>query len=253
MRRDIGGLPTLPIAVLLSTIMAGTFAVAQESPKPIAPPRIITKLVPVKNLTNPQHFTAMVKLLENFGAGIKGDSTLRMLSVTGTPESIEAVEAALRRFDVPRPPARNVEITMWVIVASTKPAETKLSAELEPVVKQLRTIFPYPHYQLLDVQFIQAREGVEGSPSIMEGQLADPKGTDVSYRYDANLWITSTDDPTGRIFRLDGFQFSVYRGTPNTKVARLAMNVDVREGQKAVVGKANIDPHSALFVVISAK
>lgn len=233
--------------------LAGAFA--QEAQKPaFAPPTMVTKLIPVKHVTGSQ-FNAMVKLLENFGAGVKGDYQLKMLSVTGTATVVQAVEEAVKRFDVAPPPARNAEVTMWVVTGSSKPSDAKTPAELDSVIKQLRGIFPYVSYRLLDVQYLRTREGTNIAAPIMQGQLADPSGGTVPYTYDASFWVTSSEEPSGRLFRLDNFSFVASRGggPSRTQIAKLAMSVDVRDGQKAVVGKANMDQDTALFVVISVK
>ncbi|MBL8231321.1 MAG: hypothetical protein JNL98_22695 [Bryobacterales bacterium] len=240
------------IAMLVASL-AGAFA--QEEQKPgSAPPKFVTKLVPVKHVTGSQ-FNAMMKLLDNFGAGLRGDSQLKMLSVTGTPAIVQAVEEAVKRFDVPPPPARSAEIIMWVVTGSARPSDAKTPAELDPVIKQLRGIFPYASYRLLDVQYLRTREGTNINPPIMQGQLADPSGGTVPYTYDASFWVTSSEEASGRMFHLDNFSFVANRGggPSRTQIAKLAMSVDVRDGQKAVVGKANMDQDTALFVVISVK
>ena len=236
---------------ILALLLGVMIAAAQE------PNRMITRMIPVKNLSGSK-FNSMVRMLEMITPRVRGDSQLSTVAVTDYPDVVNAVEAAIHKFDIPPPPDRNAEVSLFVMLGSPKRGETKVPAELEPVVKQLRGIFPYQSFRLLDAQFVRARDA--GGHSSISGQLQNPSGEGSSYNYQASFRININEDSTGKNYRFDDFGFAAYLGTyrqdangKETRVLSIGTNLDVREGQKAVVGKANLNSDSAIFVVISAK
>src|SRR5580704_2073743 len=90
-------------------------------------------------------------------------SMLNMLGVTvnsapngsvvlgGSESAVNAAEAIIKQVDVARPAVKDVDFTVYMVVASPKEAAGKpLPSELDPVVKQLRSVFPYKSYTLLE-------------------------------------------------------------------------------------------------------
>jgi hypothetical protein len=59
-----------------------------------------------------------------------------------------------------------------------------------------------------------------------------------------------TDDPNGRLIRLDNLNLSVEGGDHN---AGIHTEITVREGQRVVVGKSNIGSGGSVILVVSAK
>jgi len=181
---------------------------------------------------------------------------LRAIVLKGNAASVAAAEAAVKELDIPALSelARNVELTVYTIGASaTGPAETAPAAEIAPIVRQLKAVFPYGSYQLLGTVMIRSREGrsadigglLKNFPTAQTGFLN---------RYDIFLDLGDRlGGDSDRTIRFNRFKFNA--GVPNSDIhVSVDTNLDVQEGQKVVVGNTNIDGgNSALFVVVSAK
>lgn len=136
----------------------------------------------------------------------------------------------------------------------------KLPSELQPVVKQLKSVFPnYQGFRLLETLVMRTREGSDAevngvAPSGKEG--LPPSIYNFKFR---SARITS--DEKGRVVWLErmrlGVRVPIQTGVNmqfNYQDTGISADVDVREGQKVVVGKANLQgPDKALFLVLAAK
>jgi hypothetical protein len=146
-------------------------------------------------------------------------------------------------------------LTVYVLNGSSSASATdeKPLAALAPVVKQLHAVFPYSNYQLLSTMLLRSGEGTPASTS---GLLKGFGNSTTPSRYSVDYKAARVSaDETGPSIHLTGFHFvlSVAIG-PQLFDARIETDVDLREGQKVVVGKSNIETaDSALFVVLVAK
>ncbi len=210
------------------------------------------KLVEIRNVD----INGLGGFLRTFGVNYSQVPGSRFIALTSTKnENIIAAEEALKRIDVPR---KNIELAFQIVAASTQPVTEKLQADLEPVVKQLKASFVYQGYHLVDTLMVRNREGSSGkasgvmpkidggAPAIFEVQFQstsltqDPKSTMVHINHlSMNSRIPAGSDDKGAM-----------RYT-NTGVDA---DVDVKEGQKVVVGKANVDgKDGAIFMVVTAR
>ena len=65
-------------------------------------------------------------------------------------ERMAAVEEAIKNLDVPAPPAKSIDLTAYLLVASRKSTEgANLPSELQEVVKQLKGVLNYQGFRLL--------------------------------------------------------------------------------------------------------
>src|SRR5574342_757077 len=140
---------------ILSAILALTLvpAMAQEKEQ-------VTKIIEVRNLD----VRELPPLLLPFGAAIQFSLPLRRLVVSGRPETVAAVEEAVRRMDVPAPAPKNIEITAYILMASAQPGGS-VPPELEGVTKQLKNLFSYQGFRLLDTMVLRVRDGESGEAS----------------------------------------------------------------------------------------
>ena len=123
--------------------------------------------------------------------------------------------------------------------------------DLEPVVAQLKGSFGFKSYRLLDVLNLRARTGQrEGEVDSQGGQL-QIGGTlrPVHSQFRIRSVSIAAD---GRV-RIDGLQLSSSQTSEIPKV-NLGLNtdIDIKEGQKLVVGRMGIAPTQALFMVLTA-
>ena len=204
---------------------------------------------------------ALSRLLMPYGR-VDYDSTglLKALTVTARDNTVlSEIEQIIKRFDVPPPPVQNIDVTIYLMSALGTPSSGAVPPELEPVVKQLKSTFSYKGYQLIDTEVMRVRAGqggevsgvVNGAPSV------GPNKTLSQVKFRSAL--VSTDEK-GRAIRIDGLKVGlripVMSGEKQYLYIDTGINtdVDIREGQKVVVGKANMDGSDrASIVVLTAK
>jgi hypothetical protein len=179
---------------------------------------------------------------------------LRAIVLKGSTASVAAAEQAVKELDVPVASelARNVELTVYVIGASGQGGtESTPAPEIAPVVRQLKAVFPYGSYQLLDTMMIRTREGRSAaSDGILKGFPNMQTASQNTYHVRCVLGERNNEGPE-RTVRLDKFDFGTQ--VPKSE-ATIDTNFDLQDGQKVVVGNTNIDGgNSALFVAVGAK
>jgi hypothetical protein len=177
---------------------------------------------------------------------------------------VAAAVAAARSLDLPPQPTRSVEITAHVLGASkTAQLSGAVPSELEEVARQLKQVFGYRGVELVDSLSIRARDRGEAlvTGAFSQGEDLEP----APYRLGFNR-ASVVDGPDARSVRLDGLRFmaelrrwraSTPQGEPGRIVSsevNLTTDVEVREGQKAVVGKAATDgERDSLILVVEVK
>jgi hypothetical protein len=202
-----------------------------------------------------------------FGANLRSDSSLHVIGVSGPPDQVAAVGAAIQKLDVPLAAEPDVELTVYLISGVAQGAATDdVPQELASTVKQLHALFAYKSYKLSDTLVIRGRIGrpFGGRDTETEGVL--PGSTpNLNYHLNYNSLEASPGEP--RTVHINGLEFSL-RGptvtttdkTKNTSTsqtqtpARIFTDLDVKEGQKTVVGKSSVNSAGdALILVIVPK
>jgi hypothetical protein len=172
---------------------------------------------------------------------------MKTLTLSGTPEIVAAMEAVVRKLDVAPPPEKSVEITAYLLMTSDgNPLPQSLPAQLEPVMKQLRTTFSYKYYELLDTIVLRNRIGPSGESSEEISVTGSPglKKVPCALRYNNSQLI---HDDKGDVLKLSGLRLTLGTGGFSTFL-------DLRVGQMVVVGKASFDAsNNALIAILSAK
>lgn len=197
------------------------------------------------------------------------DNALKAVVLRGNPEAVAKAEQMIQQLDVPQAKTsrRNVEITVYVIGATNKPVPqaTALPHNLEPVVRQLKAIFPYSSYSFLNSMLIRSREGkkvVDTQGTLKAFPSAPPGSNPPTSIYSISYELLPQDPPeASRAIHLSGFRFGVREpimtGVPHNYIeidVALSANLDIPEGQKVVAGNIDIDGgDAALFVVLSAR
>ncbi len=239
--------------LLLVWLVAGVGMLSAQDNKMVA------RLIPVKHLRD-RELAQALNLMQVFGVNIQR-SDLGVISVSGSETMVKAFEEAFQKLDVPKAvvaqAARNVEVILYVVAATAKPgASDAIPAALEPVIKQMRGVFQYPHYRVLDTQIIRQRVNTPGSQkwrSETYAQVPHPtNGT--TYTCVTGFHAEADESAKVGIFRFNGFFFRcTYPASPTQTQAQVLADIDLREGQKAVVGKSSVGDDSALFLVLSAR
>jgi hypothetical protein len=140
------------------------------------------------------------------------------------------------------------------------PAADDVPQDLNSTVKQLHGLFTYKSYKLADSLMLRAR-----AARPYNNQQQQVEGTLPGLRYTlaySNLSVSPEPPRTihidGLNFRLNGPQTTTESGRTTTAytdtLARLSVDLDLKEGQKTVVGKSSINPAGdALILVIVPK
>ena len=247
------------ILCFLSSIGFGALAVAQtegDAQKTDKPPENnrTKKIIPVKYADVDQ----LANVLRGLGFYVQGNRELRVISISGSSADIIAMEDAIKRLDVIPPLAENIELTAYLLVASEQPGAKNTPGELDGVIKQLKGVFSYQGYRLMDTLMVRCRNGREGEVNGVAPSNSDDFNKPLyQLRFRS---VTLIPDSTGKKIRIDGLRLGAkmpFRQGANQFTyidTGINTDIDVREGQKVVVGKATVDSsNNALFLVLTAR
>lgn len=236
--------------ILMAAMLMAPWLWAQEKPP------TVTKLLTIKHLQGREMAQAM-NLVRMFGVSVM-ESELGLVGISGPEAAVTAAETALAKLDVAKAGdgPRNAEVVMWVVAASSKFQADSLTPALEPVIKQMRGIFQYPHYRILDTQIMRQRVNSPGGNRWKAELIAQVPNPAKEATYTCHTDFLIDADPAAKtpVFRFNNFSFRCYYpAQPTLTQAYIKTDVDVREGQKAVVGKSSIGDDSAIFLVLTAR
>ena len=225
---------------------------AQAAPELVAlPGNSVTKVVTLKYGNN-----VSTSILDGIGLVVKKSGNI--VAVTGPPDRVETAEAILKQLDVPPAPVppmpvpaprKSFQLTAYLIIASRAGAPgASVPAELDSTVKQMTSALSYKSFNLLDA--IDLRLVPNSNGGQLKGVLPEmPPGIHGGF-YD--LDVGSINVWGDELVRIGKFKLDVT--IPGTGATTLATDVDMKPGQKIVVGKANIDGSAdALIVILTIK
>lgn len=151
--------------------------------------------------------------------------------------------------------ASNIELTVYLLsgVAQGDTADD-VPQDLLSTVKQLRSIFNYKSYKLTESFMLRGRLGAGARAA---GVLPGVAGLNYEFRY--SMVIATADTPP--LFRINGLRIVLTKAprrlggqTIVDTVASIQTDLDIREGQKTVVGKSSVSSGGdALILVIVPK
>jgi len=243
---------------LWTLITAAALAAAQEKPAP----EIVSKMIPVHHV-NTNHLQSLLTIP---GVSVRGDEGMHVLVVTGRPDAVSTLEEMVKKLDVAPapPPARpNIELTVYMIAgaAEAKRAED-VPKELSSTVKQLHQLFPYKNYRVLDSFVLRGRDGETAGETSGVFPNATSGLPPVNYTFRYRNAVVADGNP--RTIRLNGLRMGLRAaypstggeaGKPNYTYSDSGINtdIDIREGQKVVVGKSSYGAEDAFILVVTAK
>jgi len=248
----------VPLALLLSpgAALGQNQAVAQ--PLVQGPPKEIEKVIPVRNLAGTERLNRLAKLLKVYNVVIVEDPVLKAIAVRGPQESVAEVEKAVAAFDVA--PKHSVEVIAYLLAASPDAATAgPLPAPLEPVTRELASVFGYKGFSLRESTVLRTAESSSASAA---GYLpvGDEHAAPRIYRisFDQAEIISDGSRRSVRMSRVR-FRTEILYQTKEGKLEPLPLDVfvdalDVPEGKMVVVGKSNIhEKGDVIFLVVSAR
>lgn len=225
------------IAIFVLGLLAWPAAAEQEQPRTVVKS---TKFVNVKELMP-------ILALLDVRVALKPDANAIVLRGQEGGD----LDTALRLIDTLDQPSPSVEVSVYILSASKSAPqaapESDVGPELNAAVEHLKSLFGYQSIRLLDSVFLRAVEGRGGRV------IGGVKDSGYTFRFD-QVRITPVEDGDTFI-HFSGLEFVLAGTDPDGKVrkANLRTDVQVRQGQKAVVGKST--PQGAdetLILIIDA-
>ncbi|MFN0102779.1 MAG: hypothetical protein ACKV2U_11895 [Bryobacteraceae bacterium] len=218
----------------------------------------ISRVVQLRHI-HPDPTQAVLDILAAGKVRWRTDGNLRIIAMHGPLELVEAMEAAIKKLDVPAPAVKNIEVTFHMLLASAQGDSPAIPPDLTGVAQQLRNVFGLKSIRVLETAVMRGREGRQMETS---GLVALPVKVDATPQYNIRLQnVATSPSEKGLLVRIDKLEFRV--SIPSLKIggqgltydsASINTDVDVREGQKVVVGKSGLDATSqSVFLVVSAK
>jgi len=202
------------------------------------------------------------ELLRVFESSMIPNAAFHALAIRATPSVMTSIEDSLKRLDVPSAAPKDIDLTAQLLMGAEAPehAGSALPKDLENVVSQLRQTFPFKNYGLLDVLTLRLRTGrTNGQTSTSSvGGTIQVEGRPMPVNSSLNLNGVSLGGDSAEV-RIDGFRFStripVSNGPGQVSMNDIGMHtdLDIKDGQKVVVGRLGINSGQALFVVLTAK
>ena len=201
---------------------------------PVIADEVVRKVLDVKYVSLGQ----VENLAKTFG--VSSSRIGNSVAVFGGQGAVEAVELALKKIDVP---PIDVELTGYLVAASKQGAQGgALPEALAPVVQQLRGLMAYKDFRLIDT--LRLRTSCGGGRPQNEG--VTPDGFTYALEIGSLQCSASKDEP----IHVENLFLSI--GKPGSVSVRLSSNLDIKEGQQVVVGKAGFG-EGPLILVLSAR
>ena len=229
----------LTLALIAAPVLAQT-----DAPKDEISKVVVLKYADPADIRN---------LLGNFGVDTRVDPHMKVITLSGHRANVTTAEEAIKQLDVPSAAQKDIDLTIYFLIGTdnTGTMASAIPSDLQSTVTTLKSTFPFKNYGLLDVLSLRARAGVSASTS---GQLNGGRLTSFSVG-SASLEGDGTMIQLNRLHA--GLRIPIPDKDGKTSYLDTGMStevVDVKEGQKLVVGRSSLNgPDTALFLVLIAK
>jgi type II secretory pathway component GspD/PulD (secretin) len=201
--------------------------------------------------------TSLANVLRQLGSGFKGagisaNNEFNTLTVRDFPENLATIEEAIKRLDTPAAPPSSVQMHMHVLLASNRTGTTpggEIPAELKDVITELRGTLTYRNYELITSvlqRLTETNRGLNGS-----GLAQVPGGqsnmTTAQYEYFVNQLSFVPSASGAQAIQIQDFTFTL---TGEGIRGRVQTALNLRDGEKVVVGTATINDRALIVVLI---
>jgi hypothetical protein len=250
----------MPVALaLLLSIVTVSFA-QQPATTPRPEPDYVTEKGFKSRIFDVKYRDAamLAQVLRNLGSGFKGatiqsNTEFKTITVRDFPENIATMEEAIKRLDTPATPRPNIELHMHVLIASNAGGgSSDMPAELRDVLTQLRGTLNYRNYELTAsiVQRITTTDRMLQGSGTAEIPAASAGLTSIFMPYEYYLNNVSVQENAvgAPSVRISDFAFTA---TTDKDRPRVQTALNLRDGEKVVVGTASIR-NRALVIVLTA-
>jgi hypothetical protein len=240
-------------------LLLAVAAMAQQDTKQEKPAKQVVQKLFILKYADPGQLR---ELFTVFGASVRQSPELHAITVEATPEAMQAIEDAIQKLDVPSAMPKNIDMTVFLLVASDSAAAgSAIPKDLDSVASQLKNTFPFKNYGLLDVITFRTRAGQSVRTTSSGGSLPiGSRQVSVITQLGMNSIALQSDGNTLRVERLNAqFRVPVATGTAGGETQfnyidlQMQTDLDIKEGQKVVVGRLSLTHDQALFLVMMGK
>ncbi len=214
----------------------------------------VQRVISIKNGNLHGILRTIRALLQNTSVLVTSSDNEHLI-LSGPKDAVAGFEEIVKQLDVAPVAKKNIETTVYMVVASSQASSgATVPAELDPVVKQLKGVFNYKSFRLLDSFVLRSRDTekavTNGFLTPLETTL--PAGTKISYQFQYGR-VSLDGREANRVIRYDNLRLGIR--LPGGNDIGISTDVDVPEGKKVVVGKTSAieGADGALILVISAK
>jgi type II secretory pathway component GspD/PulD (secretin) len=201
--------------------------------------------------------TSIANVLRQLGSGFKGatitaNNEFKTLTVRDFPENLVTIEEAIKRLDTPAAPRSSVQMHMHVLLASNRgDSQTagEIPAELKDVITELRGTLTYKNYELVTSvlqRLTETNRGLNGS-GLAQIPGAQSGMTTAQYEYFVNQLSFVPSASGSQSIQIQDFTFTLAGEGVRGRV-QTALNL--RDGEKVVVGTATINDRALIVVLI---
>jgi hypothetical protein len=230
------------LGLALTTVLAAQTAVPPPAQAPELPHQ---QRVFMLKYADPRHVADVLRV---FVSLIQADRDMHVVAVSAPAGAMSAIEDAIKRLDVPAAAPKDIDLVVDMILASDhSAADGTLPSELQPVADELKKIFSFRSFRLLDSILLRTQPGNRARTN---GVIALASDSKANYSFEVQPSAV-TEDPQGRLIRLDDLTLNI--SLPGDRNAGVRTEITVREGQRVVVGKSNIGTDQSLILVVTAK
>jgi type II secretory pathway component GspD/PulD (secretin) len=186
------------------------------------------------------------------GAGITPNNEFKTLTVRDFPENLATIEGAIKRLDTPADRPSSVQMHMHVLLASNRTSATpagEIPAELKDVITELRGTLTYKNYELITSvlqRLTETNRGLNGS-GLAQVPGSQTGVTTAQYEYFVNQLSFVPSASGASAIQIQDFAFTI---TGEGIRGRVQTALNLKDGEKVVVGTATINDRALIVVLI---
>ena len=184
--------------------------------------------------------TRLFPTLGMLGVRYSAQPETNSLIIVGDPDAVRAASSVIKALDQPPAPRPEIEVVVTILDARMKPnGSGDLPDHVARATTRLGELFGYQSYHVLDSVLLKLSDGERGGAE--GGYVFEDNRLTYGLAFRARI-VEGGPDQEPRSIRFSGLEFhardyGVARDEGHLRVA-LQTNVEISEGQTAIVGKA---------------
>jgi hypothetical protein len=247
--------PLVLTLIVIPAVLAQEPNTAQDKPKEdfVTERQFKSKIFDVKYREPSSIANVLRQLGSGFrGAGISANNEFKTLTVRDFPENLVTIEEAIKRLDTPVAPPSSVQMHMHVLLASNRVGPTpagEIPVELKDVITELRGTLTYRNYELITSVLQRLTETIRSLNGSGLAQIPgdQSRATTAQYDYSVNHLSFVPSVSGAQAIQIQDFSFTLVGEGVRGRV-QTALNL--RDGEKVVVGTATINDRAFIVVLI---